>query len=246
MAKYVRNYMLLLFAATLGVIGYNVWIVENQLPMLEYSTFLAKLENNEIQAARIQGQEVTGTDSQGQSFSTYVPDVPQLLPRLEGKNVRISAGKPRVVSPFWSSTFPVILLMGGWMFFMLRGQKGGSSGFGKKKIAMDPDKARRVTFDDVAGIPEAKEELVEIVDFLKDSKKITRLGGKIPKGVLLQGPPGTGKTLLAKAIAGEAGRSLLQHQRFRFCRDVCRGRRLTGARSFCPGQKKRPLHYFHR
>ena len=210
MAKYVRNYLLLMFAATLGVIGYNVWLVENQLPMLEYSAFLAKLENNEIKAARIQGQEITGTDSYGQSFSTYVPDVQLLLPRLEGKNVRISAGKPRAVSPFWSSTFPVLLLMGGWMFFMLRGQKGGSSsvggsGFGKRKIAMDPDKARRVTFADVAGIPEAKEELVEIVDFLKDSKKITRLGGKIPKGVLLQGPPGTGKTLLAKAIAGEAG-----------------------------------------
>ncbi|MFQ6757759.1 ATP-dependent zinc metalloprotease FtsH [Desulfovibrionaceae bacterium CB1MN] len=209
MAKYVRNYLLLMAVATLGVIGYNVWLVENQLPMLEYSAFLTKLENDEIQTARIQGQEITGTDSYGQSFSTYAPDVQQLLPRLEGKNVRISAGKPRAVSPFWSSTFPVVLLMGGWMFFMFRSQKGGSGGvsggFGKKKIAMDPDKARRVTFADVAGIPEAKEELVEIVEFLKDSKKITRLGGKIPKGVLLQGPPGTGKTLLAKAIAGEAG-----------------------------------------
>jgi cell division protease FtsH len=210
-AKYVRNYLLLMLAATLAVVVYNVWLVENRPPMLEYSAFLVRLENNEIQAVRIQGQEITVTDSYGQSFSTYAPDVPQLLPRLEKKNVRISAGKPRAASPFWSSTFPVLLLMGGWMFFMFRSQKGGGSssvsggGFGKKKIAMDPDKARRVTFDDVAGIPEAKEELVEIVDFLKDSKKITRLGGKIPKGVLLQGPPGTGKTLLAKAIAGEAG-----------------------------------------
>ena len=205
MAKYVRNYLLLMLAATLAIVVYNVWLVENRPPMLEYSAFLARLEKNEIQAALIRGQEITGTDSYGQPFATYAPDVLQLLPRLEKKNVRISAGKPEAASPFWSSTFPVLLLMGGWMFFMLRSQKGGGSGFGKKKIAMDPDKARRVTFDDVAGIPEAKEELVEIVDFLKDSKKITRLGGKIPKGVLLQGPPGTGKTLLAKAIAGEAG-----------------------------------------
>jgi cell division protease FtsH len=206
MAKYVRNYLLLMFAATLVVIGYNVWLTENQLPRLEYSAFLAKLEKNEIQTARLQGQEITSTDSYGQSFATYVPDVQLILPKLEGKKVSISAGKPRAVSPFWSTTFPVLLLMGGWMFFMLRGQKGGtSSGFGKKRIAMDPDKARRITFADVAGIPEAKEELVEIVEFLKESKNITRLGGKIPKGVLLQGPPGTGKTLLAKAIAGEAG-----------------------------------------
>jgi cell division protease FtsH len=205
-AKYVRNYLLLMVAAALAVVAYNVWIVENRPPMLEYSGFLVRLENNEIKEVRIQGQEISFTDSYGQSFFTYAPDVQQLLPRLEKKNVRISARKPEASSPFWSSTFPVLLLMGGWMFFMLRSQKGGgSSGFGKKKIAMDPDKARRVTFADVAGIPEAKEELVEIVDFLKDSKKITRLGGKIPKGVLLQGPPGTGKTLLAKAIAGEAG-----------------------------------------
>ena len=205
-ARYVRNYLLLMLAATMAVVVYNVWIVENRPPMLEYSGFLVKLENNEIKEARIQGQELTGTDSYGQIFSTYAPDVQQLLPRLEKNNVRISARKPSAASPFWSSTFPVLLLMGGWMFFMLRSQKGGGSiGFGKKKIAMAPDQARLVTFADVAGIPEAKEELVEIVDFLKDSKKITRLGGKIPKGVLLQGPPGTGKTLLAKAIAGEAG-----------------------------------------
>ena len=211
MAKYVRNYLLLMLAAALAVVAYNVWIVENRPPMFEYSGFLAKLENNEIKEVRIQGQAITGTDSYGQTFSTYAPDVQLLLPRLEKKNIRISARKPDAASPFWSSTFPVLLLMGGWMFFMIRSQKGGGSssvsggGFGKKKIAMAPDKANRVTFADVAGIPEAKEELVEIVDFLKDSKKITRLGGKIPKGVMLQGPPGTGKTLLAKAIAGEAG-----------------------------------------
>ena len=204
-AKYVRNYILFMVAAVLAVVAYNVWTVENRPPGFEYSNFITRLENNEIKEVRLKGQEITGTDSSGQTFSTYAPDVQLLLPRLEKNNVRISAGKPDEASPFWSSTFPVLLLMGGWMFFMLRSQKGGSSGFGKKKIAMAPDKASQVTFADVAGIPEAKEELVEIVDFLRDSKKITRLGGKIPKGVLLQGPPGTGKTLLAKAIAGEAG-----------------------------------------
>jgi len=204
-AKYVRNYVLLLLAATVIVIGYNVWEMENTPPRIEYSVFISKLEAEQIREVTMRGQEIQGVDTYNQPFQTYAPELERLVQRLEAKKIRISAGAPRAVSPFWSNTFPVILLMGGWMFFMFRSQKGGSSGFAKKKEAMDPDREKKITFDDVAGIPEAKEELVEIVDFLKDSKAITRLGGKIPKGVLLQGPPGTGKTLLAKAIAGEAG-----------------------------------------
>ncbi|MGV1098263.1 ATP-dependent zinc metalloprotease FtsH [Thiovibrio sp. JS02] len=204
-AKYVRNYLLFLFVATVAVIAYNIWDMENTPPRIEYSNFISKIDADQIKEVKIRGSEIHGVDTLGQPFQTYVPDVQLVLPRLEGKNIHISAGKSREVSPFWTSSFPVLLLMGGWMFFMFRNQKGGSSGFAKKKEAMSPDQAHKITFADVAGIPEAKEELVEIVDFLKDSKKITRLGGKIPKGVLLQGPPGTGKTLLAKAIAGEAG-----------------------------------------
>ena len=205
MAKYVRNYLLFLLAATLAVVAYNVWDMEHTPPRLEYSNFIAKLAAGQIREVRIRGSEIQGLDTFSQPFQTYAPDLQTLLPRLEEQGVRIDAAREREVSPFWTSSFPVLLLMGGWMFFMFRSQKGGSSGFAKKKEAMTPAQAKKVTFADVAGIPEAKEELVEIVDFLKDSKKITRLGGKIPKGVLLQGPPGTGKTLLAKAIAGEAG-----------------------------------------
>jgi cell division protease FtsH len=196
---------LLLFAVTAVVIAYNVYTFEKTPPKLMYSAFIDMLSKGEIKQVEIKGDEISGLDSLGQPFYTVVPDVALLVPRLESKDVDISTVKTSTGSQFWTSTFPVILLMGGWMFFMMRNQKSSNQGFGKKKTMMTADSAQKVTFDDVAGIPEAKAELVEIVDCLKDSSKFVSLGGKIPKGVLLQGPPGTGKTLLAKAIAGEAG-----------------------------------------
>ena len=205
MSQYVRNTLLLLFAVTAVVIAYNVYTFEKTPPKLMYSAFIDMLSKGEIKQVEIKGDEISGLDSLGQPFYTVVPDVALLVPRLESKDVDISTVKTSTGSQFWTSTFPVILLMGGWMFFMMRNQKSSSQGFGKKKTMMTADSAQKVTFDDVAGIPEAKAELVEIVDCLKDSSKFVSLGGKIPKGVLLQGPPGTGKTLLAKAIAGEAG-----------------------------------------
>ncbi|MBW1790987.1 MAG: ATP-dependent zinc metalloprotease FtsH, partial [Deltaproteobacteria bacterium] len=204
-SQYVRNTLLLLFAVTAVVIAYNVYTFEKTPPKLMYSAFIDMLSKGEIKQVEIKGDEISGLDSLGQPFYTVVPDVALLVPRLESKDVDISTVKTSTGSQFWTSTFPVILLMGGWMFFMMRNQKSSSQGFGKKKTMMTADSAQKVTFDDVAGIPEAKAELVEIVDCLKDSSKFVSLGGKIPKGVLLQGPPGTGKTLLAKAIAGEAG-----------------------------------------
>ena len=205
MSQYVRNTLLLLFAVTAVVIAYNVYTLEKRPPKLMYSAFIEMLNKGEIKQVEIKGDEISGLDSWSQPFYTVVPDVALLVPRLESKDVDISTVKTSTGSQFWTSTFPVILLMGGWMFFMMRNQKSSSQGFGKKKTMMTADSAQKVTFDDVAGIPEAKAELVEIVDCLKDSSKFVSLGGKIPKGVLLQGPPGTGKTLLAKAIAGEAG-----------------------------------------
>jgi cell division protease FtsH len=206
-SQYIRNSLLLLFAVTAVVVAYNVYTLEKRPPKLMYSAFVEMLNKDEIKQVEIKGDEINGFDSLGQSFYTVVPDVSLLVPRLESKNVDILTEKAATGSAFWTSTFPVILLMGGWMFFMMRNQKsaGSSQGFGKKKTMIDADSAKKVTFNDVAGIPEAKEELVEIVDCLKDSSQFVSLGGKIPKGVLLQGPPGTGKTLLAKAIAGEAG-----------------------------------------
>ncbi len=205
MSQYIRNSLLLLFAVTAVVIAYNVYTLEKRPPKLIYSTFIEYLEADKIKHLEMKGNEINGIDNFDQPFYTVVPDVAFLVSRLEGKNVGISAIKASSGSQFWTSTFPVILLMGGWMFFMMRKSKSSSDNFGKKKSMIPSDVAKKVTFNDVAGIPEAKEELVEIVDCLRDSSKFVSLGGKIPKGVLLQGPPGTGKTLLAKAIAGEAG-----------------------------------------
>ena len=135
---------------------------------------------------------------------TFSPDPSGLVEKLTSAGVTFNASPPAAPSPFWQSTFPVLLLMAFWVFFMAR-QKGGGSDFFRKKSKAAQGSLQKITFNDVAGIPEAKEELLEIIHFLKDPSKYEKLGGKIPKGVLLQGPPGTGKTLLAKAIAGEAG-----------------------------------------
>ncbi|MEW6594758.1 MAG: ATP-dependent zinc metalloprotease FtsH [Thermodesulfobacteriota bacterium] len=208
MARYIRNYLLLMAAALAVLIGFNTYRMESMPPHLEYSAFLAKLGEGEIRSVTMRGGEITGTDAMGQPFATFTPAPESLLPRLEAKGVSISVRPESRASAFWTSTFPVLLLFGGWMLFMILQQKKGSSGLGgfsRKHLPSASDSRPKVTFDDVAGIPEAKDELVEIVECLRDSRKITRLGGRIPRGVLLQGPPGTGKTLLAKAIAGEAG-----------------------------------------
>jgi len=205
MARYIRNYLLLLVAASVVVIAYNIHQVENRPPYLEYSAFLAKLDQGAIRTVIMRGGEITGSDEVGQTLVTFTPAPAALLPRLEAKGVTIVARPEDKSSAFWTSTFPVLLLMGGWMLFMVFQQKGSLGGFTRKHLPKVTDAHQRVTFDDVAGIPEAKEELVEIVECLREAGKITRLGGHIPRGVLLQGPPGTGKTLLAKAIAGEAG-----------------------------------------
>lgn len=205
MARYVRNYLLLLFLAICAVVGFNAHRLENRPPYLEYSAFLAKLEQGQIKSVTLRGGEIHGTDELDQPFASFAPAPEALLQRLEAQGVAIAARPDGQSAVFWTSTFPVLLLMGGWMLFMVLQQKGGFSGFSKKHLPTDQGAKQKVTFGDVAGIPEAKEELIEIVECLRESEKITRLGGRIPKGVLLQGLPGTGKTLLAKAIAGEAG-----------------------------------------
>jgi cell division protease FtsH len=158
----------------------------------------------------IQGNTINGHFNDGRAFSTYAPNDPGIVDRLRGGGVRISAApKEEGMSGLLGiliSWFPMLLFIGVWIFFMRQMQGGGGKamGFGKSKAKLLSEKLGRVTFDDVAGIDEAKTELEEIVEFLKDPQKFQRLGGKIPKGCLLVGPPGTGKTLLARAIAGEA------------------------------------------
>ncbi len=177
---------------------------------LSFSDFMTAVRGGDVAEAVIRGQEVSGTLRDGQAYSTYSPRGANLVPQLSEHGVRISAVPPQQPSLLMSlfiSAFPVLLLIGVWIYFMRRMQGGGSGGlmgFGKSRARMLTQDSRRVTFDDVAGIDEAKQELEEIVDFLKDPQKFQVLGGKIPKGCLLVGPPGTGKTLLARSIAGEA------------------------------------------
>jgi cell division protease FtsH len=177
---------------------------------MDYSEFLRLAESDQISHVRIQGNTITGTTKDGRAFSTYAPFDPDLVNRLKSKDVRFSAGPADEGVNLGSvliNWLPLLILVGVYIFFMRQMQgngRGGAMGFGKSRARLLTEKHGRVTFDDVAGIEEAKGELEEIVDFLKDPQKFQRLGGKIPKGCLLVGPPGTGKTLLARAIAGEA------------------------------------------
>jgi cell division protease FtsH len=175
---------------------------------ISYSDFLNMVESGGVNQVTIQGENITGISGQG-PFKTYAPKDPELISMLRSKGVAITA-KPMEESPWFQvflSWVPMLLLIGVWIFFMRQMQAGGGKAlsFGKSRARLMSDAQEKVTFEDVAGIDEAKEELGEIVDFLSDPKKFTRLGGRIPKGVLLVGSPGTGKTLLARAIAGEAG-----------------------------------------
>ena len=175
-----------------------------------FSSFLKNVEDGRVVQVNIIGNTIEGVLSDGSSFNTYAPNDPNLVEKLTSKGVNITASPQEDKMPsllgILLSWFPMLLLIGVWIFFMkqMQGGKGGAMGFGRSKAKLLSEARGKVTFNDVAGIDEAKEEVEEIVEFLRDPRKFRRLGGKIPKGALLIGPPGTGKTLLAKAIAGEA------------------------------------------
>ena len=209
MTPFYKNIALWLVICLMVIMLFQVFKQpERGSASLSYSEFLSMVERGNVAQVTIQGENLSGISSQG-PFRTYAPKDPELVKLLRSKDVKITA-KPEEDSN-WVQVFlswvPMLLLIGVWVFFMRQMQVGGGKAlsFGKSKARLMTDSQEKVTFNDVAGIDEAKEELQEIIEFLRDPRKFTRLGGRIPKGVLLVGAPGTGKTLLARAIAGEAG-----------------------------------------
>ncbi|MBE9531392.1 MAG: ATP-dependent zinc metalloprotease FtsH, partial [Proteobacteria bacterium] len=212
MNKLYKNIAMWLIIVATVVLMFNLLSykkpVENKIV---FSDFISAVESNNVLEVTMQGNSILGKYSDGQSFTTYTPYDPELIGRLRAKGVRIAA-EPVMDTPSWGtilvSWFPMLLLIGVWIFFMRQMQGGGGGkamSFGKSKAKLLTEDQQKITFKDVAGIDEAKQDVEEVIDFLRDPKKFTKLGGRIPKGVLLVGAPGTGKTLLAKAIAGEAG-----------------------------------------
>jgi cell division protease FtsH len=197
----------------LVVVGVLVWNVStrfqpNQKPQ-RFSEFMANVDAGQVARVTITGNEIIGTSKSNENFRTYAPaQYEGLANKLIERGVDVSAREPSA-SPWSAILFsyaPILLMIGFWIFFMRQMQSGGNKAlsFGKSKAKLSSSAQKKVTFKDVAGVDEAKEELQEIIDFLREPQKFQKLGGRIPKGVLLMGPPGTGKTLLARAVAGEA------------------------------------------
>ena len=211
MNQATKNLALWLVLGLMFLLLFNVFTrQQSREPEIIFSDFWSAVDRGDVQEVTIQGQHVHGKYQSGERFRTFSPSDPDMVKTLREKNIRIAA-KPEDDSPWYFvllvNWFPMLLLVGVWVFFMRQMQAGGGKAmsFGKSRARLLNENQTKVTFSDVAGVDEAKEELQEVIAFLKDPKKFTRLGGRIPKGCLLVGPPGTGKTLLARAIAGEAG-----------------------------------------
>ncbi|HYU79361.1 MAG TPA: ATP-dependent metallopeptidase FtsH/Yme1/Tma family protein, partial [Vicinamibacterales bacterium] len=203
----------LVFWMVLIAVAVVVWNFSSKFQRNEtsisFSEFVARVDSGQVARVTVTGNEISGLTKSNESFKTYAPaQYEGLANRLIDRNVIVIAKEP-ATSPWAALLYswaPILLMIGFWIFFMRQVQSGGNKAlsFGKSKAKLSSSAQKKVTFRDVAGVDEAKEELQEIIDFLKEPQKFQKLGGRIPKGVLLMGPPGTGKTLLARAVAGEA------------------------------------------
>ena len=211
MNQFSRNLMLWAAIVLAMVMLFNMFQQpQSSAQKVSYTDFINRVDGGQINSVEIQGNTLIGRGPDGASVQTYAPRDNELVSRLLDKKVEVKAQPPEEQPWYMTllvSWFPMLLLIGVWIFFMRQMQGGGGKAmsFGRSRARLLNQDSARVTFDDVAGVDEAKEELSEVVEFLSNPKKFTRLGGRIPKGVLLVGPPGTGKTLLARAVAGEAG-----------------------------------------
>ncbi|HEV2055529.1 MAG TPA: ATP-dependent zinc metalloprotease FtsH [Methylomirabilota bacterium] len=208
-SPFYKNLALWMVIGLIVIVLFNVFQASQpSRDKLIFSDFLKRVEQGEVREVLIRGKSVTGKLADGNTFRTFTADYPDLIKALKDKGVKIAV-EPEDSNPWYAYLLqwvPMLLFIGVWIFFMRQMQGGGAKAlsFGKARARLISEKQNKITFQDVAGVEEAKEELREIIEFLKDPPKFQKLGGKIPKGVLLVGPPGTGKTLLAKAIAGEA------------------------------------------
>ena len=219
---------------------------------ISFSQLLSEVDQNRVRDVVIQGPEIHGTFTNGSSFQTYAPNDPTLVKRLYDGKVSITAKPPGDNVPWFVSLLvswlPFIALIGVWIFLsrQMQGGAGKAMGFGKSRAKMLTEAHGRVTFEDVAGVDEAKQDLQEIVEFLRDPGKFQRLGGRIPRGVLLVGPPGTGKTLIARAVAGEANVPFFTISGSDFVEMFVGVGASPRPRHVRAGQEERALHHLHR